>query len=491
MFSPIGSTNYKKKELHALACSQHGYFLAGQAIACGYGSQHHAYHVKVKNWLSVSRGIFRLPGFPDSLEADAVRWTLWSRNHDNQPQGVVSHATALALHGLIEHAPPAIHLVVPNSFRKKVPPEVVIHKGILKISAIESRGCLMLTRLGQTFCDLQADLSPQNPWSGPLRKALAEGRLSAEELTMLGISPPMPAGTIKSDLIVNPASGQFLDMFSATSGLDCGPESGEFKFDSVAEGVWKMIFERTATGRRRSRAGFTLVELLVVTAIISVLAGMLLPALEKALNSARQIGCVSVLKQYALANVLYQDNFNGWNIPVFAGDVTKRTTWFAQEFFRSSLSLRKGPPSQPNSTDYWPAGLVCPNATLARNEAVDGFPRISRAYGNNATDPNPAGSGAFIGVWATVNYRGFQISQIKNPGGKLQWVDATDWQVAEIHSDAANYYYIVGEYYDASYNGMTAYRHSDGANVGYFDGHAAYTRTAAVSRNGELWRMQK
>ncbi len=59
---------------------------------------------------------------------------------------------------------------------------------------------------------------------------------------------------------------------------------------------------------RRTRTGFTLIELLVVIAIIAILAAMLLPALAKAREKAREVSCKNSMKQLALAGLMYADD---------------------------------------------------------------------------------------------------------------------------------------------------------------------------------------
>ena len=250
--------------------------------------------------------------------------------------------------------------------------------------------------------------------------------------------------------------------------------------------------------RPRPRA-FTLVELLVVIGLIAVLVGLLLSALAKARRSSQQIVCASNLRQIASVQQFYLNEFHDYYLPYKWGfDLTRPVGWppiaplavppsVTHQSWPGNVAFRRTLSIQQFGTNRVPYKLICPLAVLAINQGnAQGHP-IARSYGYNhdALDgrANPP-----------VYYTGHKRKDVRSPSTKLMFADATSGSITK--SGATNYDKW-GEFWGLPPGGgspvtnVTAYRHSRGANVAFWDGHVEYLLRGQIVNNDNLWRVKR
>lgn len=113
--------------LFEIAAAQEGLFTTQQAAEAGYSPQLLAHHLGSGRMVRVRRRVYRLVHFPAGEHEDLTVVWLWS-----EQEGVFSHETALALHDLSDALPAAVHLTLPETWKRRrlrVPDGVVLHYG--------------------------------------------------------------------------------------------------------------------------------------------------------------------------------------------------------------------------------------------------------------------------------------------------------------------------------------------------------------------------
>ena len=95
-----------------------------------------------------------------------------------------------------------------------------------------------------------------------------------------------------------------------------------------------------------SKSNFTLIELLIVIAIIAVLASMLLPALDKARSQAKTMQCLSNQKSMSAGMILYSDDNNSqlpthYGRAINEGGIRYGSTWWMWQLVKTYRYSKK------------------------------------------------------------------------------------------------------------------------------------------------------
>jgi hypothetical protein len=152
------------ERLFDLAKEQDGYFTTTQAAELGVDATAISKAAARGRIEHVSRGVYRMTRFPHS-PSRAHLWeaVLWPQAASNV-RGVLSHATALAVHGLADPNPQNVQLTVPKSFRvrRDLPAWLSLHRADLEEGDLVSVDGLPVTSVKRSVRDAVPTLGPES-----------------------------------------------------------------------------------------------------------------------------------------------------------------------------------------------------------------------------------------------------------------------------------------------------------------------------------------
>jgi prepilin-type N-terminal cleavage/methylation domain-containing protein len=229
---------------------------------------------------------------------------------------------------------------------------------------------------------------------------------------------------------------------------------------------------------------FTLIELLVVIAIISVLIAILLPALASARIAARDVQCMSNLRQISVGISLYMNDYSNALLPHSTTIEGASTQWDGNPFLQKNIGIQGS---------GYPSSILCPRAAQIDNIAPYTRVSLGTTYGMNHEQTRRP-------QYAPYNVTYIKLNAVKSPWAKLYVADAMSWELTM--NDSGSY---VNDYNPSgsSKYGAMAYRHglqrnvinnsdkNQTANVLFYDVHVGTMSRGEIYYNDSVWLYWK
>ncbi|MDD2706840.1 MAG: prepilin-type N-terminal cleavage/methylation domain-containing protein [Verrucomicrobiae bacterium] len=217
-----------------------------------------------------------------------------------------------------------------------------------------------------------------------------------------------------------------------------------------------QVFHARSYGKGASSA-FTLTELLVATGILLMLAALFAPAITKAKYTAKQIKCISNLKQIHLGFQLYLNDNDGF-YPIYYNNITGRPWCRAFDKILPITLL----PTELNPVFICPLDIIRSNGTSSYGYNFDVFSPSPEILINN--------------------------NQLSDPSKKLLLCDNNN--IKENGSIESHYYLVTNRSKNDPWDGdyRIGRRHNNGANVLYADGHVDWHLRSDIENSTTMWK---
>ena len=223
---------------------------------------------------------------------------------------------------------------------------------------------------------------------------------------------------------------------------------------------------------RLGHVAFTLVELLVVVAVIAVLIALAFPALRSTIETSRRATCAGNLKTLATAVLSYAGENNGRlpythgnPVDIPGGPASAPWFWAAGDYIGSKYTRAQELDwSKQKTFRGLPSSLYCPSAKRETNNAAP----YDVSYGINAILAGNSGGGR--------SQR--RLSSVPRASGMLLLADSMSYSEKGSHAWSIR-------------PATVSQRHGTVANVAWLDGHVSRESLAALATNASYWDPSK